>query len=121
MKYELWGTGYDGGKERLRAEEEAFLNDHDGDRKLERARWTLLTLSKKHRTSVEAVRNALLYAHIRLEARRIAEDSGRLQELTAYVTRSDIPLDETDYMSMTPAEFRACEQRLREEARWRLG
>ena len=98
--------------EELSAEEQAFLNDHDGDKELEQARWMLLQLSKEQGLPLDAVRNALLNTHIRLEALRIAEDAQRLSELAAYVTRSDIPADETDYLGMSPEEFRACERRM---------
>ena len=108
--------GY-GGEEGLRAAEQAFLDDHDGDKELEQARWVLMQLSKKHGIPVAAVRNALLKMHIRLEARRIAEDAERLQELAEYVTRSDIPPDETDYLGMSPEEFRACERQIRDAGR----
>ena len=47
------------------------------------------------------MRNALLRTHIRLEARRIAEDAERLGALAAHVTRSDFPADETDYLGMS--------------------
>ena len=104
-----------GGEEGIAAEQ-AFLNDHDGDKELEQARWVLLQLSKEHGIPVAAVRNALLQTHIRLEARRIAEDAERLSELVAYVTRSDISPDETDYLGMSPEEFRACERQIREAA-----
>lgn len=123
MQYEVnpWETGNYSAEETLCPEEQAFLNDHDGDRELERARWTLLKLSKEHRISIDAVRNALLQVHIRMEARRIAHDAERLRELMEYVTRSDIEPDETNYLSMTPAEFFACERRIRDAARNRIG
>ena len=122
MEYErsLRAMASYGGEEGLCAAEQAFLDDHDGDKELEQARWVLLQLSKEHGIPVAAVRNALLQTHIRLEARRIAEDAERLSELVAYVTRSDIPPDETDYLGMSPEEFRACEQKIMEASRNRL-
>ena len=108
-------------REPLSEREQAFLDDHDRDRDLERARWMLMKLSKQHRISIDAVRNALLRAHIRQEARRIAGDAERLRELIAYVTRSEFEPDETDYLGMSPAEFYALERRLREAARERRG
>ena len=112
-------AGYGG--EEFRAEEQAFLDDPDRDKELEQARWVLLQLSKEHGIPVAAVRNALLHTHIRLEARRIAEDAERLSELVSYVTRSDISPDETDYLGMSAEEFRACERRMLEESRNRPG
>lgn len=107
--------------EGLCADEQAFLNSHDGDRELEQARWMLMQLSKEHGIPLDAVRNALLRTHIRLEARRIAEDAERLSALVAHVTRSDFPADETDYLGMSAEEFRACERRMLEESRNRPG
>ncbi len=52
--------------EELSAEEQAYLNDHDGDKELEQARWMLLQLSKEQGLPLDAVRNALLNTHIRL-------------------------------------------------------
>jgi|GEM_PF-6521540 len=106
-------NGWDGS---LSPEEEAFLNDHGGDDELNYARWMLLSLAKRNGVSVDAVRGALLYAHIQREARRIAADAERLAGLAAYVTRADILPDETDYAGMSPEEFRRCERRLRESA-----
>ncbi len=103
------------------ADEQAFLNSHDGDRELEQARWMLMQLSKEHGIPLDAVRNALLRTHIRLEARRIAEDAERLSALAAYVTRGNIPADETDYLGMSAEEFRACERRMLEAAQNRRG
>ncbi|HWR22222.1 MAG TPA: hypothetical protein VN366_01995 [Feifaniaceae bacterium] len=103
------------------AEEQAFLNDHGGDRELEQARWVLLRLSKEHGIPLDAVRGALLHTHIRLEARRIAEDAERLRGLMEYAARSDIPPDETDYLGMSAGEFRACERQIREAAQYRRG
>ncbi len=123
MEFEsgLWELGNYAAREPLSAREQAFLDDHDGDRDLERARWMLLKLSKQHRISIDAVRNALLRAHIRQEARRIAGDAERLGELIAYVTRSEFEPDETDYLGMSSSEFYALERRLREAARERRG
>lgn len=123
MEFEsgLWELGNYAAREPLSEREQAFLDDHDGDRDLERARWMLMKLSKQHRISVDAVRNALLRAHIRQEARRIAGDAERLRELIAYVTRNEFEPDETDYLGMSPAEFYALERRLREAARERRG